>query len=120
MPRIRAAAATALGAFLLVGVGAATAHADDGAGATGHSNGSVVSDAGSGNIIGDVHGNVINTQQTATGSGAGNQNNTLAVTGNGGSVSGTQNNSGNTGAPQGNGGNSRGTGGNSRGTGGNR
>ncbi|MFJ6773829.1 hypothetical protein ACIQOV_23240, partial [Kitasatospora sp. NPDC091257] len=105
MSRIRAAAATAaLGAFLLVGVGAATAHADNGAGSTDHSTGSVVSDAGSGNIIGDVHGNVVNTQQTATGSGAGNQNNNLAVTGNGGSVSGTQNNSGNTGAPQGNGG----------------
>ncbi|MFE5580085.1 hypothetical protein [Kitasatospora sp. NPDC056531] len=93
MSRIRAAAAvTALGAFLLVGVGAATAHADDGAAATDHSNGSVVSNVGSGNIIGNVHGNVVNTQQTATGSGASNQNNGLAVAGNGGNVGAVQGN----------------------------
>ncbi|MFF7990363.1 hypothetical protein ACFZDG_11300 [Kitasatospora xanthocidica] len=93
MSRIRAAAAvTALGAFLLVGVGAATAHADNGAGAIDHSNGSVVSNVGSGNIIGNVHGNVVNTQQTATGSGASNQNNGLAVTGNGGNIGALQGN----------------------------
>ncbi|MFE7591043.1 hypothetical protein ACFU6K_16725 [Kitasatospora sp. NPDC057512] len=95
MSRIRAAAAvTALGALLLVGFGAATANADSGAGAgaSDRSNGSVVSDSGSGNIIGAVHGNVVNTQQTATGSGAGNQNNGVAVTGNGGTVSADQDN----------------------------
>ncbi|MFD4658485.1 hypothetical protein ACFWP2_22970 [Kitasatospora sp. NPDC058444] len=101
MSRIRAAAVTALGALLLAGVGAATAHADD----TGS-----VSDAGSGNIIGSVHGNVVDTQQTATGSGVGNQHNTLAVTGNTGSVSGTQNNGGNPDASQANSGNARGGG----------
>ncbi|WP_030061010.1 MULTISPECIES: hypothetical protein [Streptomyces] len=93
MSRIRAAAAvTALGAFLLVGIGAAAAHADNGAGAIDHSNGSVVSNVGSGNVIGNVHGNVVNTQQTATGSGASNQNNGLAVTGNGGNIGALQGN----------------------------
>nr|BFD92012.1 hypothetical protein KitaXyl93_33720 [Kitasatospora sp. Xyl93] len=87
MSRIRTAAAvTALGAFLLAGLGAATAHADDGAGAIDRSNGSAVNNAGSGNIIGDVHGNVVGTQQTATGSGASNQHNGVAVTGNSGNV----------------------------------
>ncbi|MFE2721267.1 hypothetical protein [Kitasatospora sp. NPDC059327] len=93
MSRIRAAAAvTALGAFLLVGVGAATAHADNGAGADHHSNSSVVSNTGSNNVIGNVIGNVVNTQQTATGSGAGNQNNGLAVTGNAGNIGALQGN----------------------------
>lgn len=93
MSRIRAAAAvTALGAFLLVGVGAATAHADNGAGAIDHSNSSVVSNVGSGNILGTVNGNVVNTQQTATGSGASNQNNGLAVAGNSGNVGALQGN----------------------------
>ncbi|MFI6846031.1 hypothetical protein OG535_17640 [Kitasatospora sp. NBC_00085] len=93
MSRIRAAAAvTALGAFLLVGVGAATAHADNGAGADHHSNSSVVSNTGSDNVIGNVHGNVANTQQTATGSGASNQDNGLAVTGNGGDIGALQGN----------------------------
>ncbi|MEU1284808.1 hypothetical protein [Kitasatospora sp. NPDC005856] len=101
MSRIRAAAVTALGALLLAGVGAATAHADD-AGS--------VSDAGSGNIIGSVHGNAVDTQQTATGSGAGNQHNGLAVTGNSGSVSGTQSNGGDPGAARGHSGNARDTG----------
>ncbi|MET8546026.1 hypothetical protein ABZW03_36155 [Kitasatospora sp. NPDC004799] len=91
MSRLRAAAAvTALGALLLVGFGAAAAHADDGAGAADHANGSVVSGTGSGNVIGTVHGNVVNTQQTATGSGASNQHNGLAVAGNGGQVGGVQ------------------------------
>ncbi|MFD7901123.1 hypothetical protein ACFV4F_35540 [Kitasatospora sp. NPDC059722] len=93
MSRIRAAAAvTALGAFLLVGVGAATAHADNAAGADQHSNSSVVSNTGSNNIIGNVHGNVVSTQQTATGSGASNQNNGLAATGNGGNIGALQGN----------------------------
>ncbi|MER7750739.1 hypothetical protein [Kitasatospora sp. NPDC097643] len=93
MSRIRAAAAvTALGAFLLVGVGAATAHADNGAGAVDHSNSSVVNNTGSNNVIGNVHGNVVNTQQTATGSGASNQNNGLAAAGNGGTIGALQGN----------------------------
>ncbi|MFB6889668.1 hypothetical protein ACFCX4_10180 [Kitasatospora sp. NPDC056327] len=91
MSRIRAAAAvTALGAFLLAGLG--TAHADDGAGANDHANSSVVSNTGSGNVIGNVFGNVVNTQQTATGSGASNQNNTLAATGNAGGIGALQGN----------------------------
>ncbi|MEV7772773.1 hypothetical protein [Kitasatospora sp. NPDC086791] len=93
MSRIRAAAAvTALGAFLLVGFGAATAHADNGAVAVDHSNGSVVGNTGSGNIIGNVTGSVVNTQQTATGSGGSNQNNGLAVAGNGGNIGALQGN----------------------------
>ncbi|MER5351823.1 hypothetical protein ABT093_16030 [Kitasatospora sp. NPDC002551] len=85
MSRIRAAAAvTALGALLLAGIG--TAHADNGAGADHHSSSGVVSSTGSGNVIGNVLGNVTGTQQTATGSGAGNQTNTLAVTGNAGGI----------------------------------
>ncbi|MEV8326526.1 hypothetical protein [Kitasatospora sp. NPDC056731] len=93
MSRIRAAAAvTALGAFLLVGFGAASAHADNGAGALDHSNSSVVSNTGSANVIGNVHGNVVVTQQTATGSGASNQNNGLAATGNGGNIGALQGN----------------------------
>lgn len=68
-------------------VGAATAHADD----TGSVNDAdSVNDAGSGNTIGSVHGNVVNTQQTAAGSAAGNQSDGLAVTGNTGSVSGNR------------------------------
>ncbi|MFJ7912164.1 hypothetical protein [Kitasatospora sp. NPDC096204] len=95
MSRIRAAAAvTVLGAFLLVGFGAATAHAGNGAGPADHSGAGVVSNAGSGNIVGNVHGTVVNTQQTATGSGAGNQHNGLAVTGNSGSVGVQQSNGG--------------------------
>ncbi|MCG6497152.1 hypothetical protein [Kitasatospora sp. A2-31] len=91
MSRIRAAAAvTALGALLLVG--AATAHADNGAGADHLSNSGVVSNTGSNNVIGGVVGNVVNTQQTATGSGASNQNNGLAVTGNAGNIGALQGN----------------------------
>ncbi|MEU1421232.1 MULTISPECIES: hypothetical protein [unclassified Kitasatospora] len=93
MSRIRAAAAvTALGAFLLVGLGSATAYADNGAGANDHSNSSVVNNNGSGNVIGNVTGNLVSTQQTATGSGAGNQNNGLAVAGNAGNVGALQGN----------------------------
>ncbi|MFE7560214.1 hypothetical protein [Kitasatospora sp. NPDC057500] len=93
MSRIRTAAAvTALGAFLLAGVG--TAHADNGAGADHQSTSGVVSNTGSNNVLGNVVGNVTGTQQTATGSGAGNQANTLAVSGNAGSVGVLQGNGG--------------------------
>ncbi|MFJ2865047.1 hypothetical protein [Kitasatospora sp. NPDC087314] len=92
MSRIRAAAATALGAFLLVGFGAASAHADNGAGALDHSNSSVVNNNGSANVVGNVNGNVVITQQTATGSGASNQNNGLAAAGNAGNIGALQGN----------------------------
>ncbi|MEU3495917.1 hypothetical protein [Kitasatospora cineracea] len=91
MSRIRAVAVvTALGAFLLAGAG--TAAADNGAGADHSSDSSVVSNIGSGNIVGPVHGNANASQQTATGSGAGNQNNTLGVTDNAGGVGALQSN----------------------------
>jgi len=89
--RIRAVAAvTALGAFLLAGIG--TAQADNGAGAEHNSNSSVVSNIGSGNIVGSVHGNGNASQQTATGSGGSNQNNSLGVAGNSGGVGTVQGN----------------------------
>ncbi|MFI6446375.1 hypothetical protein [Kitasatospora sp. NPDC050543] len=91
MSRIRTVAAvTALGAFLLAGVG--TAQADNGAGSDHHANSSVVSNVGSGNIVGGVHGNGNAAQQTATGSGGSNQNNTLGVAGNSGGVGVAQGN----------------------------
>lgn len=91
MSRIRAVAAvTALGAFLLVGVG--TAQADNGAGAAHNSNSSVVSNTGSGNIVGSVHGNGNASQETATGSGGSNQNNSASVTGNSGGIGAVQGN----------------------------
>ncbi|MGW6917374.1 hypothetical protein ACWGB8_26610 [Kitasatospora sp. NPDC054939] len=91
MSRIRTAATvTALGAFLLLGAG--TAQADNGAGAGQHSNSSVVSNVGSGNIVGGVNGNAVGSQQTATGSGGSNQANTTAVAGNSGNVGALQGN----------------------------
>ncbi|MFJ1752911.1 hypothetical protein [Kitasatospora sp. NPDC088134] len=91
MSRIRAVAVVAaLGAFLLTGAG--TAAADNGAGADHSSNSTVVGNLGSGNIVGSVHGNANGTQQTATGSGASNQNNTLGVAGNSGGVGALQSN----------------------------
>ncbi|GGV03355.1 hypothetical protein GCM10010495_13420 [Kitasatospora herbaricolor] len=93
MSRIRAVAAvTALGAFLLAGIG--TAQADNGAGSENHSNGSVVSSVGSGNVVGGVHGNADGSQQSATGSGGGNQNNSAGVAGNAGAVGALQGNGG--------------------------
>ncbi|GHH70132.1 hypothetical protein ACFRKE_19775 [Kitasatospora indigofera] len=91
MSRIRAVAAvTALGAFLLAGIG--TAQADNGAGSEQHSNSSVVSSVGSGNIVGGVHGNAAGSQQSATGSGGSNQGNSTAVAGNAGAVGALQGN----------------------------
>lgn len=84
------AAAPLMGALLLAGAGAAQAAV--GAGAANGSNGSVVIDTGSGNVFGPVNGNYNWTQQTATGSGASNQNNTLGVKGNSGLVYAVQNN----------------------------
>ncbi|MFJ8625855.1 hypothetical protein ACIRD3_23825 [Kitasatospora sp. NPDC093550] len=70
--------------LLLAGAGAAAA--DNGAGAAAGSNAGVVSNAGTGNVFGGVDGNYVSTQQTATGSGASNQSNTLAVKDNAGAV----------------------------------
>ncbi len=70
--------------LLLAGAGAAAA--GNGAAAGHGSNGSVVSDFGSGNIFGSADGNYNSTQQTATGVGASNQNNTLGAKGNTGVV----------------------------------
>ncbi|GAB2687878.1 hypothetical protein [Kitasatospora kifunensis] len=91
MARIRTArlvvalAAAPLTAGLLL-AGAGAAFADDVAGSNDGSNSSVVSNKDSGNIFGGVDGNYNATQQTATGSGASNQNNTLGVKGNSGQV----------------------------------
>ncbi|MFC9324996.1 hypothetical protein [Kitasatospora sp. NPDC057015] len=91
MSRIRAVAAvTALGAFLLAGIG--TAQADNGAGSALDSNSSVVSNVGSGNIVGGVLGNANGSQQSATGSGGANQNNSAGVAGNAGDVGALQGN----------------------------
>ncbi|MFF2141183.1 hypothetical protein [Kitasatospora sp. NPDC058190] len=70
--------------LLLAGAGAAAA--DNGAGAAGGSNAGVVSNNGTGNVFGGVDGNYVSTQQTATGSGASNQNNTLASKDNAGNI----------------------------------
>ncbi|MFJ8474969.1 hypothetical protein [Kitasatospora sp. NPDC094011] len=70
--------------LLLAGAGAAAA--DSGAGAAAGSNAGVVSNTGSGNVFGGVDGNYVSTQQTATGSGASNQSNTLASKDNAGNI----------------------------------
>ncbi|MFF2616401.1 hypothetical protein [Kitasatospora sp. NPDC058046] len=76
--------------LLLAGAGAAAA--DNGAGAEGASNAGAVSDTGTGNVFGGVDGNYVSTQQTAAGSGATNQDNTIAVKDNTGTVQGGQGN----------------------------
>ncbi|WP_329565684.1 hypothetical protein [Kitasatospora sp. NBC_01266] len=88
---IVALAAAPLAAGLLL-AGAGAAFADNVGGADGGSNSSVVSNVGSGNIFGSVDGNYNATQQTATGSGASNQNNTLGVKDNSGWVYADQSN----------------------------
>ncbi|MFB7905322.1 hypothetical protein ACFXPX_09945 [Kitasatospora sp. NPDC059146] len=70
--------------LLLAGAGAAAA--DNGAGAAAGSNAGVVSNTGTGNIFGGLDGNYVSNQQTATGAGASNQNNTVAVKDNAGNV----------------------------------
>ncbi|MFG3051293.1 hypothetical protein ACGFZP_10135 [Kitasatospora sp. NPDC048239] len=76
--------------LLLAGAGAAAA--DNGAASNDGSNGSVVSNVGTGNVFGSVDGNYVSTQQTATGSGASNQANTLAVKDNAGVILAGQDN----------------------------
>jgi hypothetical protein len=92
MSRIRLAFAAAPIAAAMILLGAGAASADSGSFATNHSNGSVVSDYGTGNLSGWVDGNSNWTQQTATGSGASNQNNTLGVKDNTGNVWSNQTN----------------------------
>ncbi|WP_406282516.1 hypothetical protein [Embleya sp. NBC_00896] len=76
----------------LLFLGAGAAFADGGNGTVGD-NGSTAStttssttNSGSGNVLGGVDGNYNATQQSATGSGASNQNNTAGVNGNSGVV----------------------------------
>lgn len=77
--------------LLLAGAGAAAAD-DNGALANDGSNSSVVSNVGTGNVFGSVDGNHVSTQQTATGAGASNQSNTLAVKDNSGVILAGQSN----------------------------
>ncbi|MFE0458065.1 hypothetical protein ACFW1A_02230 [Kitasatospora sp. NPDC058965] len=91
MSRTRALTAiTALGAFLVLGIG--SAQADNGSGAANNSNAGVVSNWGSGNVVGSVTGNNNGAQQVATGSGGSNQNNSALVAGNSGTVGALQGN----------------------------
>ncbi|MGW7443304.1 hypothetical protein [Kitasatospora sp. NPDC054795] len=76
--------------LLLAGAGGAAAA--DGAGAEGGSNAGAVSNTGTGNVFGGVDGNYVSTQQTATGSGGSNQDNTVAVKDNAGNVQAGQGN----------------------------
>jgi hypothetical protein len=86
MSRIRTAlVAVPLAAFALI-AGAGAAAADNGAFAGEGSSSSVVSNVGSGNVSGWVDGNTTWTQQTATGAGATNSNNTLSVKDNSGAI----------------------------------
>ncbi|MFF8769844.1 hypothetical protein [Kitasatospora sp. NPDC015120] len=63
--------------LLIAGAGSAAAAEDDG---------TLVSNAGTGNVFGSVDGNHLSTQQTATGAGASNQADTLGVKDNAGTV----------------------------------
>ncbi|MGC0421646.1 hypothetical protein [Embleya sp. AB8] len=76
--------------LLFFGAGAACADGGIGTGADNGSNASTntsaTNNSGSGNVLGGVDGNYNATQQSATGSGASNQNNTAGVKGNSGVV----------------------------------
>lgn len=80
-------AAAPLAAGLLI-AGAGAAYADGGNGTIGDNGAaaSTTSNSGSGNVLGGVEGSYNASQQSATGSGASNQNNTAAVNGNEGVV----------------------------------
>jgi hypothetical protein len=92
MSRFRIALAAAPIALAMILAGAGAASADNGSFANDGSNSSIVSNTGSGNLSGWVDGNSNWTQQTATGSGASNANNTLGVKGNSGAVFSSQSN----------------------------
>jgi hypothetical protein len=76
--------------LLFLGAGAASADGGNGTigddGATASTTTSGTTNSGSGNVLGGVDGNYNATQQSATGSGASNQNNTAAIKGNSGVV----------------------------------
>ena len=93
MSRLRIFTAfTTLAACMCLGMG--TAAAASGAAVAGnHSNGSVVSSFESGNLVGSVNGNANASQQTATGGGASNADNSVGVAGNSGTVASGQSNS---------------------------
>jgi hypothetical protein len=93
MSRIRTAlvAVPLAAAALVIGAGVASADSN-GAFAGGGSNSSIVNDNGTGNLSGWVDGNSNWTQQTATGSGASNANNTLGVKDNAGPIFADQSN----------------------------
>jgi hypothetical protein len=92
MSRIRIALAAAPIAVAMILAGAGAASADNGSFADGGANSSIVSDTGSGNLSGWVNGNSNWNQQTATGSGASNAENTLEVNGDPGAVYSSQSN----------------------------
>lgn len=92
MSRFRIALAAAPIAVVMILAGAGAASADNGSFANDGSNSSIVSNTGSGNLSGWVDGNSNWTQQTATGPGASNANNTLGVKGNSGAVFASQSN----------------------------
>ncbi|MFE4976469.1 hypothetical protein ACFRAR_30760 [Kitasatospora sp. NPDC056651] len=79
LPRVGPLVGPLAAGLLLVGAGAA---AGDGSVADSGS----VSDNGAGNVFGGIDGNHVSTQQTATGTGASNQDNTLAAKDNAGNV----------------------------------
>ncbi|MFJ6212132.1 hypothetical protein ACIQGZ_02150 [Streptomyces sp. NPDC092296] len=79
-------------AAVLLLTGAGAAQADNGSSADRGSNAGVTTADGSGNVFGRVDGNTNWTQQSATGSGAANENNTLGVKGNSGQVYASQTN----------------------------
>ena len=92
MSRMRTFAAfTALAAFMCLGIGTAAAASNASAASHG-SNSSIVSNEDSGGLVGWVKGNANASQQTATGGGASNANNTTGVAGNSGTVASGQSN----------------------------
>ncbi|MYV99514.1 hypothetical protein [Streptomyces sp. SID3343] len=76
--------------LLFLGAGAASADGGNGTvgdnGASASTTTSNTTNSGSGNVLGGVDGNYNATQQSATGSGASNQNNNAGVKGNSGVV----------------------------------
>jgi len=88
--RIAALVAAPIATAVLVLAGAGAAAADTGSYADHGGNSGVVSNWGSSNLLGSVHGNALWNQQTATGAGAHNTNDTTAVNGNTGVVTSVQ------------------------------
>jgi hypothetical protein len=84
------AVAPLVAGLLILGAGAASADGGNGTvgdnGSTASTTTSSTTNSGSGNVLGGVDGNYNATQQSATGAGASNQNNTAGVNGNSGVV----------------------------------